>query len=62
MVLAHFDHTLAKKKLSYKYRTSLYDGIRETWRYAQKLGFQRQEYSEVELPSPKMPINWRLKK
>ena len=60
--IAISDHGLAKKKLGYKDRTSLYDGIRETWKYAQKLGFQKPEYSEVELLSPKMPINWRLKK
>lgn len=55
------DHTLAKKYLSYKDKTSLKDGIRLTWEYAKKLGAQEYEFDEVELNSPLLPKNWRRK-
>ncbi len=53
------DHTLAKKYLKYQDKTSIYDGIEETWRYAKELGPQEYIFDKVELDSPLLPKNWR---
>lgn len=55
------DHTQAKKYLGYKDKTSLRDGLSKTWEYAIKLGPQEYEYTNVELPSDKLPANWKVK-
>jgi UDP-glucose 4-epimerase len=55
------DHTLAKKYLKYVDRTTLKAGIEKTWVYAKELGPQDPEYTDIELPSPKMPKNWQTK-
>lgn len=55
------DHTQAKKYLHYKDKTSLYDGLLATWKYAKALGPQTPVYTEIELPSPKLPENWKNK-
>lgn len=57
--IAISDHTQAKKYLKYKDTTKLIDGLKKTWEYAQQLGPQEQEYTSVELDSPKLPSNWR---
>lgn len=55
------DHTQAKKYLGYKDKTSLKEGLRATWEYAKKLGPQEYEFTEIELPSDKLPANWKIK-
>jgi UDP-glucose 4-epimerase len=56
------DHTQAKKFLDYKDATTLEKGIAATWEYAQKLGPQNPEYTDIEIDSPKLPQNWRKTK
>lgn len=58
--IAISDHTLAKKYLGYKDKISLYDGVRATWQYAKKLGYQKPKFDTVELDTPLLPKNWRL--
>ena len=53
------DHTLAKKYLKCRDKTSLKDGIKLTWEYAKKLGPQKYIFDKVELDSPLLPKNWR---
>lgn len=55
------DHTLAKKYLGYKDKTSLLEGIKSTWDYAKKLGPQEYKFDEVEIDSPLLPRNWKKK-
>lgn len=55
------DHTQAKKCLGYQDKTSLRDGLLATWNYAKKLGPQEYEFTEIELPSNKLPANWKIK-
>jgi UDP-glucose 4-epimerase len=55
------DHTQAKKILGYKDKTSLLQGIKKTWEYARSLGPQKEEFTEIELPSDKLPENWKGK-
>jgi UDP-glucose 4-epimerase len=52
------DHALARKYLKYKDSVSLEEGLRKTWEYARSLGPQKMKYTDVELPSKKMPKNW----
>lgn len=59
--IAISDHRLAKKYLGYKDKTSLYQGIQYTWEYAKKLGYQKSILTKVELDSPLLPRNWRIK-
>lgn len=56
------DHKMAKKYLEYKDKTSLLDGIEQTWQYAKQIGPQEYVYDEVELDSPVLPKNWKKKK
>lgn len=58
--IAIADHTLAKKFLKYKDKTSLTEGIKKTWEYAKSLGPQKYEFSDIEIPSQKLPANWRI--
>lgn len=55
------DHSQAKKYIGYKDKTSLKEGLAATWAYAKKLGPQEYEYTEIELPSSKLPSNWKVK-
>jgi UDP-glucose 4-epimerase len=55
------DHTQAKKILGYKDKTSLLQGIKKTWEYARYMGPQKEEFTEIELPSEKLPENWKGK-
>lgn len=57
--IAISDHTLAKKHLGYSDKTSLQEGIKKTWEYAKSLGHQKPHFTEIELPSEKMPQNWK---
>lgn len=59
--MAISSHELAKKYLGYKDKISLYDGIRSTWEYAKRLGYQKTRLTQVELDSPLLPRNWRIK-
>lgn len=56
------DHTQAKKYLDYQDKTSLYEGIKETWRYAKSIGPQNYKSMELEIESSKIPRNWIVKK
>lgn len=53
------DHTQAKKYLNYKDKISLPKGIRLTWEYAKKLGYQEYKYDKMEINSPLLPKNWK---
>lgn len=55
------DHSQAKKYLQYKDTTSLRAGLAKTWEYARKLGPQEYVFTEIELPSDKLPKNWKGK-
>ncbi len=55
------DHSQAKKYLAYQDKISLEEGIRRTWEYAKSLGPQEYDYGEIEIPSPKLPANWKVK-
>jgi UDP-glucose 4-epimerase len=55
------DHTQSKKYLKYRDKTSLEEGIKNTWDYAKTLGPQEYEYTEIEIPSEKLPKNWKVK-
>lgn len=59
--IAISSHKMAKKYLGYKDKTSLYQGIQQTWEYAKKLGYQKSIITKVELDSPLIPLNWKLK-
>lgn len=58
--IAIADHKNAKKYLGYKDMTTLEKGIKKTWEYAKKMGPQVPVFTEVEIPSAKLPANWRL--
>jgi len=53
-------HALAKKHLGYKNKTSLRNGIKSTWEYAKKMGYQKPKFTDIELDSPRLPRNWRV--
>lgn len=55
------DHTLAKKYLGYKDKTSFLEGIKSTWGYAKRLGPQEYKFDEVEIDSPLLPRSWKKK-
>lgn len=62
--IAIADHTQAKKYLGYQDKIPLYEGIKQTWDYAKKMGPQAYNSMDVEIESLKIPKNWitRLKK
>lgn len=53
------DHTLAQKYLDYKDKTSLQEGIAKTWDWVKTQGYQEPIYTEIEIPSDKLPQNWK---
>ena len=53
------DHTLAKKVLGY-HETSFEEGLRKTWSWCKSVGYQEPVFTEVELPSEKLPKNWKV--
>lgn len=53
------DHKLSKKYLGYKDRTTLEDGLKITWEWAKKQGYQEPIYDKVEINSPLLPDNWK---
>lgn len=55
------DHALAKKHLKYQDIIDLEEGIRATWEYVKEMGYQEPKFDEVELDSPLLPKNWRVK-
>lgn len=55
------DHTLAKRILGYKDKTSIEEGIRKTWEWCLKKGPQEPRYTDIELESDLIPKNWRQK-
>lgn len=54
------DHTLLKSTLGYN-NTPFETAIEETWQWAKDQGPQEYSYSQLELPSDKVPSNWKLK-
>ncbi len=46
---ATVNHDLAREYLKYEDKTDLYSGIKETWKYARKLGPQKLIFTELEL-------------
>lgn len=60
--IAVSDHSLSRKFLNYKDRTSLYQGIKTTWEYVKKKGYQKPKYTKMELENPLIPANWIIKK
>lgn len=53
------DHGLAKSYLSYQDTTSLLEGLQKTWEWVLEIGPYNPVYTDIELPSPKMPKNWK---
>lgn len=53
------DHTLAKELLSYKDKTRLLEGLSKTWEWVQEQGYQEPKYTDFEIHSEKIPMNWR---
>lgn len=60
--LAISDHTESKKYLKYQDKTSLEDGLKKTWEWAEKQGPQERKYKPLEIESEKTPQNWRISK
>lgn len=59
--IALSDHSLAKKYLKYKDKTSLISGIEKTWQYAKKMGPQQLVFTNLEINNNKVPKNWKKK-
>lgn len=59
--IAISNHSLAKKYLGYKNRTSLDEGLKKTWEYVKSQGVQNPIYTEIEIDSQLLPENWRRK-
>lgn len=55
------DHAQAKKFLGFEDRISLKEGLLKTWEYVKTQGVQTPIYTEIEIDSPKLPENWRVK-
>lgn len=53
------DHTEAKKYLDYVDKTQLEEGMHRTWNWCQKQGPQEPIYTDIEIPSDKLPQNWK---
>jgi len=53
------DHTESKLHLGYKDVTSLGEGIKKTWAWVKKQGYQEPVYTKLEIDSPKVPQNWK---
>lgn len=53
------DHTLSKRYLGYADRTTLEKGIKKTWEWCRAQGPQEPIYTEVEIESDKLPLNWK---
>jgi UDP-glucose 4-epimerase len=53
------NHSKAKKLLEYKTTVTLEEGLKRTWEYAKSIGPQELIYTDIEIPSDKMPANWK---
>lgn len=53
------DHTLSKKLLNYQDTTSMLEGLAMTWAWCRKEGAQDPIYTNIEIPSDKLPSNWK---
>lgn len=56
--IAESDHTVCKKLFGYK-DTSLEEGIKKTWEWCKSQGPQELEFTDVEIPSKKLPEVWK---
>ncbi|HYD34727.1 MAG TPA: SDR family NAD(P)-dependent oxidoreductase [Vitreimonas sp.] len=59
VITAISDHQLSKQHLQYQDRTDLETGLRATWQWAKKQGYQPPRYTKIEIESPLLPQNWR---
>ncbi|MEK7504480.1 MAG: NAD-dependent epimerase/dehydratase family protein [Patescibacteria group bacterium] len=57
---AKLDHSLIKKTFGYK-DTPLEEALKETWKWAKKLGPQKYVYTELELSNKLVPENWKFR-
>lgn len=53
------DHALVKRYLGYQDKTSLDEGLKQTWMWVKEQGPQEPIFTEIEIDSPKLPENWR---
>lgn len=53
------DHSLTEKVFGYK-ETPLKIALQETWEWARNQGPQEYRFTELELPNPNVPENWKL--
>ncbi len=60
--IAVSDHRLSKKRLGYSDRMSLERGLALTWKWAQLQGHQAPKYTDMEITSNLVPVNWRKRK
>lgn len=60
--IAIADHSLSRRFLKYRDRTPLSKGIKATWDYARKKGYQKPKFTKVEIESPLLPSNWSSKR
>lgn len=58
-VLARLDHSKAKTILSYETKVGLKEGLVKMWEWAKAQGSQELIYGGIELPSDRMPANWK---
>ena len=54
------DHTLCKRILGYR-ETPLEEGLRKTWEWVKSVGTVEPIYDLLEIDSPKVPRNWKIK-
>lgn len=60
VAMAISDHALSKKYLKYQDKTDLQTGLKATWKWAKKMGYQQPKYTKVEIESTLLPKNWRV--
>lgn len=53
------NHDLAKEHLDLRDICTFEEGLKETWEYAKKLGYQKPRYTGFEIESNKIPKNWK---
>lgn len=54
-------HQNARLFLKYDDRTTLEDGLKKTWEWVKMVGYQEPFFTELEIESDKVPLNWRTR-
>lgn len=54
------NHSKAHKYLHYRDSLTLKQALTETWAWCKEQGPQEPQYTEIEIPSEKLPANWRV--